>query len=72
MSLLDLLGKGAKIVEKLLQGRRERWKNEIDRLTKERKTLIRNKVSQEASQRVIKIDLRIAELNELIKNSAND
>ena len=54
-----------------LQERKERWKNEIDKLTIERKELIRVACTAKSADRVIKIDTRIAELNQFLKNSSD-
>jgi hypothetical protein len=55
-----------------IQERKERWKNEIDNLTKEREALIRGKYDEKKGDRVIVIDQRLQYLNQLLKNSAND
>lgn len=61
-----------KIMGKLpIQDRKERWKNEIDNLTKERKELINGKYTAKKGDRVIAIDLRISYLNQLLKNSSD-
>jgi hypothetical protein len=55
-----------------IQGRIERWKNEIDNLTKERKTLLQGKADEKKSARVDIIDKRISELQQLCKNKVAD
>lgn len=67
------LGGIGKLLDKIpLQGRKERWKNEIDNLTKEKKKLVAEKWDSKKGQRVEVIENRIAYLNQLLKNSASD
>jgi len=55
-----------------IQKRKERWKNEIDNLKKERKALLKGKCDEKKSDRLVVIDDRIEYLNQLLKNSASD
>ena len=55
-----------------IQGRKERWKNELDSSTQERVTLLKGRATVKMADRVNAIDRRIAELNRLLKNSATD
>jgi len=55
-----------------IQKRKERWKNEIDNLTKEKAKLIEGDCDEKKANRVVAIDERIAYLNQLLKNSASD
>jgi len=55
-----------------IQKRKERWKNELDNLTKERVQLIRGTCDEKKASRIIIIDQRIAVINQLLKNSASD
>ena len=62
-----------KIIDKLpLQGRKERWKNELENLGKERVELIKGVADLKKTKRVIEIDQRVSYLNQLIKNSTQD
>jgi len=54
-----------------IQKRKERWKNEIDNLTKERENLLNGEADEKKAVRVGIIDKRIAYLNQLLKNSAD-
>jgi hypothetical protein len=51
-----------------IQDREERWKNELDDLTAERKKLIRGKWDAKKAQRISYIDSRIDRLLQLLKN----
>ena len=67
------LGGIGKILDKLpIQGRKERWKNEIDNLTKERAQLLKGDCDEKKAARVDAINKRIDNLNQLLKNSASD
>lgn len=55
-----------------IQDRKERWKNEVDNLTKERNKLIEGVCDEKKAARVVVIDQRITYLNQLLKNSASD
>jgi hypothetical protein len=55
-----------------IQKRKERWKNELDNLTKERANLIKGDCDEKKANRVVIIDQRISNLNQLLKNSASD
>jgi len=62
-----------KILDKLpIQGRKERWKNELDNLQKERAVILSQAADQKKAKRIIAIDERLAYLNQLLKNSAED
>jgi len=54
-----------------IQKRIERWKNEIDNLTKERDKLLKGGCDEKKSNRVFAINNRIAYINQLLKNSSN-
>ncbi len=54
-----------------IQKRRERWKNELDNLEKEKARLLLEKCDQKKAARVEYINNRIAYLNQLLKNSSN-
>lgn len=61
------------IITKLpIQGRRERLKNELEKLEKERDTLLQEKCDDKKSKRYIIVINRLAELHSIIKNLAND
>lgn len=55
-----------------IQKRKERWKNELDNLQKERDTLLQGQCDEKKSTRLITINNRIAYLVQLLKNSAAD
>lgn len=55
-----------------IQKRKERWKNEIENLTKERSQLVGGQCDEKKANRVVVIDQRISYLNQLLKNSASD
>ena len=55
-----------------IQGRKERWKNELDALKQERANLIASPVTTKAAARIIQIDQRVEILNTFLKNSATD
>jgi len=58
-----------KIIDKLpIQGRVERWKNEIENLQKERKELIKSDCNDKTIRRIITIDKRIVYLMQLLRN----
>lgn len=62
-----------KIIDKLpLQGKLERWKNELDTLKKERTGILRRKSTPESQKRLIVVVERIEYLNQCIRNAAND
>jgi len=71
--LMDFLGGLGKLMDKIpLQGRKERWKNELDNLEKEKAVLLGGTADTKKARRVIKINDRISYLNQLLKNSAGD
>ena len=58
-----------KLIDKLpIQGRIERWKNELDNLTKEREKLLKGSCDDEKAKRLGVITERIAYLNQLLRN----
>jgi hypothetical protein len=69
----DFFGSIGKLFGKIpIQERKERWKNELDNLTAERKDLLNGTCNGKKADRVIVINKRIAYLNQLLKNSASD
>ena len=55
------------------QGRIERLKNEEKRLEKERKDIQATGISNERNNtRIAKIDVRLTEINNILKNNAKD
>jgi len=69
----EFFGAIGKLLGKLpIQGRRERWRNEIDNLTKERKELLKGNWNEKKGYRVIWIDKRINSLNQLLKNAESE
>jgi hypothetical protein len=58
-----------KLMDKLpIQGREERWKNELENLQKERAKIIGGKWSYEKNERLNAIDVRIDYLNQCLRN----
>jgi len=73
LGIWQFLGGLGKIIDKLpIQGRKERWKNELDNLRKERTILLNSKADKKKASRLVNIDNRIVYLNQLLKNSASD
>ena len=73
LGLGEFLGGIGKILDKIpLQGRKERWKNELETLTKEKGVLMHGAADAKKAKRVIVIESRIEYLNQLLKNSATD
>lgn len=71
--LWDFLGALGKLFGKIpIQERKERWKNELDNLNKEKMKLLGSTWDEKKAARVVVIDERIAYLNQLLKNSASD
>jgi hypothetical protein len=66
MSLFKFLGNLFEILP--IQGRTERWKNEIDQLTKEKDSILKGDCSVKTTKRYNYIKSRIDELNRLLKN----
>jgi hypothetical protein len=59
------------IMDKLpIQGRIERWKNEVDNLTKEREKLVEGECDDKKAIRLGVIDKRLSYLLQLLKNKA--
>jgi hypothetical protein len=54
-----------------IQERKERWKNELDNLKKERQELLGGKADDKKASRVIIINKRIAYLQQLLENSSD-
>jgi hypothetical protein len=67
------LGSWGGFLDKLLsvlpiQTRKERWRNEINNLTKEKARLQKGVCNEKKSRRISNIDSRIAYLNQLCRN----
>ena len=59
------------LMDKLpIQGRVERWKNELDQREEERETLEWRKCNAKISKRLAYLNNRIDKLNRLLKNKA--
>lgn len=54
-----------------IQDRKERWRNELDKLQKEKETLLKGKPDAKKANRLSVIELRIAELLQLFKNQTS-
>ena len=53
-----------------IQGRVERWKNQIDDLEKEKKELQKKECNEKIADRITAIDDKLDKLNQLLKNKA--
>jgi hypothetical protein len=51
-----------------IQDRKERWKNELDNLTKEKEKLLQGECDVKKAQRLDLVNSRIAYLNQLLRN----
>ena len=51
-----------------IQGREERWRNELDNLKKEKRTLLANKADKKKAERLAVVIERIDYLAQLLKN----
>lgn len=61
-----------KLLGKLpIQDRKERWKNEIDNLRKEKERLLKGDADAKKALRVIAINKRLLYLEQLLKNASN-
>lgn len=54
-----------------IQKRKERWKNELENLEKEKKRLLSGVCDEKKSDRLVIINSRVSELNQLLKNSTD-
>ena len=62
-----------KFISKLpIQNRVERWKNELDNLEKERTRLLNEKATNSLRKRLAIVIARISELQQFLKNKANE
>lgn len=52
-----------------IQKRTERWKNEIDNLTREKNQILQGKADEKKAKRISDIDARITYINQLCKNA---
>lgn len=69
----DFFGGIGSLLPKIpIQGRKERWKNEIDNLEKEKAQLLKGECDDKASKRMSVIITRVDELEQLLKNAASD
>lgn len=69
----DFLGGIGKLLSKIpIQGRIERWKNELDNLTKEKEQVLKGNADDKKISRLCAINKRIDTLHQLCKNSAKD
>ena len=70
MSLFGFLDKIMGVLP--IQKRKERWKNELDNLEKERNNLLKGKCDEKTSTRLAIVVERLRYLNQLCKNSVED
>lgn len=73
---IPIIGTILELVNKLfdkipIQDRKERWKNELENLQKEKTNLIRQPADVKKAERIIVIDKRITYLNQLLRNSTD-
>lgn len=69
----DFFGGVGKLLDKIpIQGRKERWKNELDNLEKEKTTLLKGVADAKKTARYLTINKRIDYLVQLLKNSSSD
>jgi hypothetical protein len=64
-------GIGALIAKLPIQGRKERWKNELDKLENERKQILSEEWNEKKNNRLTVVLNRIDELNRLLRNSSD-
>jgi hypothetical protein len=58
-----------KILDKIpIQGREERWRNELDSIKKEKKAILSGTADAKKAKRVTEIDAKIEYLTQLLKN----
>ena len=68
----EFFGAIGKLLGKIpIQDRKERWKNELDKLIKEKENLLKGECDEKKSVRLIDIDERIEHFNRLLKNSSS-
>jgi hypothetical protein len=65
-TFLGALGKLFDLIP--IQGREERWRNELDNLNKEKKKLLREKADAKKAKRLIEVKDKIEYLSQLLKN----
>jgi hypothetical protein len=69
----DFFGSIGKLFGKIpIQERKERWKNELDKLSSERQELLHGGWTEKKADRIIVVNNRIAQLLQFLKNSASD
>jgi hypothetical protein len=67
-----LAGGIGKLLDKLpIQGRVERWKNELETLQKEKNNLMKGACDEKKANRVLAIDKRCDYLMQLLRNNTN-
>jgi uncharacterized protein (UPF0335 family) len=54
------------------QGRIERLKNEKEKLLNERQSLLRQSVTVASSDRIMRIDVRVQQINQALSSKASD
>ncbi len=69
----EFFGGIGKILGKVpIQGRRERWRNEVETLTKEKEKLLKEAWDAKKGKRIEYIDSRIISINQLLKNAESE
>jgi len=64
----EIFGFGNRILDKFVQGRKERWRNQIYKLTKEKEKLLKGKANAKKIRRLEYINNKLDELNRLCQN----
>ena len=72
---MGALGSWGKVFEKIsnwIPGRVEHWKNQKTQLEEERILLLRGACNAKTTVRLLAVDRKLAELNQLLSNKAQD
>ena len=68
MSLWDIFGFGNRVMDKFVPGRKERWRNKIAKLEKERDALLKKECTPKESRRLAVVKRDLERYNRLCKN----
>ena len=70
LGIWQFLGGLGKLIDLIpIQGREERWRNDLDNIKKEKRKLLKNKADPKKAKRLVAINERIEYLTQLLKNS---
>ncbi len=73
MGIMTILSAIGKIIEAVpMQGRIERYKNQLENLKKERMELLTKGATKESTKRLSDVMVKIEKLNQTLKNYAKD